>query len=219
MKRCWIAMLLLLLLAGAYGAAEAPADGLGLRDADGIDALAASVVRLEVYDDRNEKIGTGSGFAAFEPGVLVTARHVIVNMHHMIATRDDGSTFRIDRAFTADEDADLALCALPEDANLSPLPIAEGLPPRGAGVVAIGSQFGLVNLVTLGNVCGIWQTEPLDWILFTAPVSSGSSGGPLLDAEGRVVGVVTGTYDKGQNLNLSAPVEAAERLYREIAGG
>ena len=51
-----------------------------------------------------------------------------------------------------------------------------------------------------------------DWILFTAPVSEGSSGGPLLNGNGEVIGVVTGTYEKGQNLNLAAPIAAASAL-------
>lgn len=210
--RAWLAvMLMIALLAGVGGAAESPPL---TGDPAAIERAAASVVRLEVYDDRGDRIGTGSGFAAFDPVVLVTACHVIVNMDHMIATRDDGAQFRIERAINADEDNDLALCALPEDAGLEPLNLSTEKLMRGAGVVAIGSQFGLINLATIGNVCGIWRTEDTDWILYTAPVSSGSSGGPLLDDGGRVIGIITGTYDKGQLLNLAATAEAASTLYR-----
>ncbi len=220
MRRAWLAALALLLmitggispsLARAEAAPEGPA---------GIERCAASVVRLEVYDAAGDKIGTGSGFVAFDPAVLVTARHVIVNMDYMIATRDDGTTFRIDRALDADDAADIALCALPEDANLAPLTVAAGEPLRGDGVVAVGSQFGLVNLVTLGNVCGRWQAEGVDWILFTAPVSAGCSGGPLLNDNNEVIGMIMGTYEKGQNLNLAAPIEAvAALLGTTIIGG
>lgn len=213
MRRAWLAALaLLLMIAGVdpagFARAEAAAEG-----PEGIEGCAASVVRLEVYDAAGDKIGTGSGFAAFDPAVLVTARHVITNMAYMIATRDDGTTFMVDRALAADEAADVALCALPEDANLAPLPAAAGEPLRGASVVAIGSQFGLVNLVTLGNVCGRWQAEDVDWILFTAPVSAGCSGGPLLNEDNEVIGMIMGTYEKGQNLNLAAPIEAVAALY------
>ena len=220
MKRIWIAAIMLpvlaaLLCAGLLGRTAARAEE------DRIEAWAASVVRLEVFDRSGGRIGTGSGFAAFDPPALVTARHVIVNMEYMIATRDDGSAFRIDRAVAEDEAADIALCALPEDAALDPLPWAGDDPARGAAAIAIGSQFGLVNLVTTGNVCGVWDTEDVDWILYTSPVSAGCSGGPLLNDSGEVMGIITGSYEKGQNLNLAAPAEAAIALYRTttVEGG
>ena len=217
-----VIMLLALVLAGtltacAPTAATAPEPtgvpvSLDTPAALDIDALAASVVRLEIYDANDSKIATGSGFAAFEPAVLVTARHVLINMKYIIATRDDGSSFRIDRIIEQDEPTDVALCELPGDAGLKALPLSGSLPKRGERVTAIGSQFGLVNLVTDGTVCGIWNTTKGDRIVFTAPVSGGSSGGPVFDSDGNVTGIVTGTYEKGQNLNIAAPAGAAYAL-------
>ena len=175
--------------------------------------FAKSVVRLEVYNDRDDKIATGSGFAAFDGSILVTARHVVVNMDYMTATRDDGTTFRIDRVIDDDEKSDIVICALPTDAQLEPLELKEELPARGSEAVVISSQFGLINLVTKGDVCGIWKTDNLSMLVFSAPVSGGSSGAPLFDSEGLVTGIVTGTYDKGQNLNIAAPARSALTLY------
>ena len=177
------------------------------------DLWAASVVKLEVFDSKGNRVGTGSGFAAFEEPVLITARHVIVNMDYMIATKDDGTTFRIDHIVEADEASDLAICELPEDAGIKALPLSNEEAKRGVSVIAIGSQFGVNNLVTMGNVCGKWDSENATWILFTAPVSGGSSGGPLLNEKGEVIGIVTGSYEKGQNLNLAAPVSKLRALY------
>ena len=87
---------------------------------------------------------------------------------------------------------------------------------RGEKVAAIGSQFGIVNLITLGNVCGSFEMTDATWILFTAPVSSGNSGGPVLNDQGKVIGITAGAYDKGQNMNLAAPIMVAKKLYREI---
>ena len=180
---------------------------------EGMEQAAASVVMLTVYNDHDEKIGTGSGFAAFDPAVLVTAAHVIENMEYMIAECDNGETFRIDSAVDADEDADVAICRLPKNSRLSALPIAAADPLRGEKAAAIGSQFGLKNIITLGNICGHWDTKKVQWLLFTAPVSGGSSGGPLFNDKGEVIGIVTGTYEKGQNLNLAAPIEKASALF------
>ena len=179
-----------------------------------VDRLAQSVVRLEVFDARGERLGTGSGFALGDPAVLVTAAHVIENMATMTAWRDDGTAFQVDGALDADRDADVALCPLPEDAGLTPLAAAGEAPRRGADVLVISSQFGLTNLVSKGVLCGWWNSGEADWPLFTATVSGGSSGGPVFNEAGEVVGVVTGTYEKGQNLNLAAPVDVALGLMK-----
>ena len=181
-------------------------------DPDAIERAALSVVKLEVFDAEDRRIGSGSGFVMGDPAVLVTAAHVIVNMDHMTAWRDDGTRFQIDRALDADTDADLAICPLPEGAELPALSPAPGRPKRGEDVLVISSQFGLTNLVSKGTLCGYWDSGEAEWLLFSAPVSSGSSGGPLFNEAGQVVGVVTGTYDKGQNLNLAAPTDVALAL-------
>ncbi|MCR5742218.1 MAG: S1C family serine protease [Lachnospiraceae bacterium] len=178
-----------------------------------IEKLAASVVRLEVYEDDGDRLGTGSGFAVGDPAVLVTAEHVIVNMDYMIAWRDDGTSFRVDQVINVNDDADVAICLLPEDAALTALTVAASSPCRGDDCLVIASQFGLTNLVTTGNVCGWWNTSKADWLLFSAPVSGGSSGGPLFNEAGEVIGMVTGTYEKAQNLNLAAPIETIKELY------
>ena len=115
-----LAAMAMAMLPAAHAAAdEAPFT----EDPSAMERAAASVVKLEVYDSRDGKIGTGTGFCAFSPELLVTAAHVIVNMEYMIATRDDGTTFRIDRAIDGDAASDIALCALPDDAALTPLPV------------------------------------------------------------------------------------------------
>ncbi len=106
-------------------------------------------------------------------------------------------------------------CRLPLPKYPALLP-SESLPRRGEWVAAIGSQFGVCNLVTLGNVCGIWDPGDVERILFTAPVSGGNSGCPLINASGRFVGIVTGTYDKGQNMNIAATFESAVKLYKTL---
>lgn len=188
------------------------ANGRFTDDPDAMERAAASVVKLEVYDAQDQKIGTGSGFCAFDPSVLITAAHVIVNMDHAIATCDNGESFRLEAAADGDEDSDAAWFRLPEGSELIPLPVSSETPRRGERILAIGSQFGVVNLVTLGNIAGVWESQGIGWLLFTAPVSSGSSGGPILNDNGEVVGVVSSTYDKGQNLNVATPIEEIQNI-------
>lgn len=172
-----------------------------------IDTVAASAVRLEVYDEKDSKISTGTGFVYGEPAVIVTSAHVIVNMDYMIATMDDKTSFRVDSAAVyIDREKDIAMYTLPADIEIPALKKAGNIPSRGDPVITIGSQAGLVNLVTTGIVSGTWESEGLEYLIFTAPVSSGNSGGPLIDSEGNVMGVIIGTYDKAQNLNIALSI-------------
>lgn len=167
-----------------------------------------SIVMLEVYDSNDKKIATGSGFVAFDDKRLVTCRHVLVNMEYAVCTTDSGKTFRVDTICAADEENDIALCKLPEGLELAPLPLADDKPVRGESVLAVSSQFGLTNLVTAGNVSIVKDS----FFLFTSPVSSGSSGGPLINDLGQVIGIIRGTYDDGQNMNTATPIEKVVEL-------
>ena len=205
-------LLLIVMLAAVYG--RAGAETPFTADPARIEAAAASVVYLEVYDRSDVKISSASGFVAFEPPVLVTAWHAAVNMAYMRVWRDDGTEFRVVRLLDGDETADIVLCALPEDAGIAPLPVCAEPPLRGEDMLVISSQAGVRNMVTKGNVCGRWDAQGISWLLFTAPVSAGSSGGPVFNSRGEVIGLVMGTYGRINGLHLAAPIKEAEALTR-----
>ncbi|MBR6020078.1 MAG: trypsin-like peptidase domain-containing protein [Lachnospiraceae bacterium] len=184
-----------------------------------IEATASSVLKLEVYDASGARIGTGSGFVFYDSKYVVTAYHVIANMDHMIATTDYGATLEIRDVLMGDSENDFAICRFAKDPEIEPLKMMTVNLARGAKTVAIGSQFGVVNMVTVGNLCGIWSNDTTMRYLFTSPVSSGSSGGPLLNSRGEVIGMVSGTYDEGQNLNVAVPITLIyNRMKEELEG-
>lgn len=175
----------------------------GNKDMPDIDFIASSVVKLEVFDDKDSKISTGTGFS-YGDRKLVTSAHVIVNMKYMVCYTDTGDSFEIDDAAAfLDEDKDIAMFNLPEDVEMPPVTVSAGVPKRGTEVFTLGSQAGLVNLLTTGIISGSWSEDGADYILFTAPVSAGNSGGPVFDKKGELLGIVIGTYEKGQNLNIA----------------
>ncbi|MCR5310203.1 MAG: serine protease [Lachnospiraceae bacterium] len=179
---------------------ESPPEG---PDTSVIEALASSVLKLEVYNDRDSKIATGTGFVFGDPTMLITSAHVIVNMERIAVTKDNGDTFEIsDGAVYLDKDRDIAMFRLPEGMDIPAVEPAEAVPKRGTPVFTIGSQAGLTNLVTTGIISGTWEDNGTDYLIFTAPVSGGNSGGPIFDSGGKLVGVVIGTYEKAQNLNI-----------------
>ena len=63
-----------------------------------------------------------------------------------------------------------------------------------------------------------FQQNKKNWIQFTAPISSGSSGGALLNDQGKVIGITTATYASAQNVNLAVRVSALLNLYRQWDG-
>ena len=179
-----------------------------------IEATARSVVKLDVYDKYGTKIGSGTAFAAIEEGYLVTAWHVIDGMDHAKATGEDGLSFTVTEVVGADEADDTAVLKLPEGVIL-PLIDIGGEPLRGEPTAVIGSQAGVMNLVTMGNYNGIYENGERIRFLFSTPVASGCSGAPLINSGGYVIGIVSGTYDNAQNLNIAVPVTKAVELYNQ----
>ncbi len=223
-----MSLLLLLLLLGIAGCSQKTGEKEPVSDLPPIpetgftqntkliEEAAKSVYKLSVYNGDKALQATGSGFCMFEKDVLVTAAHILVNMSYIIATDEAGHEYRIEISDikAADKDYDIALIRLKETTAAEPLPYDTGEPPRGLAVLSIGSQFGILNMVTTGVVSGIWHNELTDSLLFTAPVSPGASGGALFDDFGRVIGVIIGTYNSSQNLNIATPVKEAEKLYK-----
>jgi len=93
------------------------------------------------------------------------------------------------------------------------LRIANTVPRTGAKVFAVGSPKGLTNTISEGIISGQRKLpKRLSLLQTTAPISSGSSGGALLTVKGEVVGVTTGAWRGGQNLNFAVPCDYAKRL-------
>jgi len=88
----------------------------------------------------------------------------------------------------------------------------------GEHVVAIGSPLGLQNTVSDGIVSAIREENGHQWIQTTAPVSHGNSGGPLMNSEGAVIGVITWgvNLQQGQNLNFAASIAEVQRLLTQL---
>lgn len=219
-KICFLSILFFVILgAGGCGQKRAPeAESEAVTAFTGsperIEEAAKCVVKLEVFDESEKRIAVGSGFCAVGEGYLITSAHVVKHMAYAVVTEDNGQSFRIDRLIACDDIADVAILDLGEHSRENFLPVGETLPLRGENVAVIGTTAGFVNLVTLGNVSKIWENDGNDRILFTAPVSSGNSGGPVLNDRGEVIGVVMGTYDYAENLNVAISIGAALNLLK-----
>lgn len=160
--------------------------------------------------------GQGSGFVVGDGRLAVTNYHVVERAASITVRTADGHEYRDVPVEGKYPERDLAVLRLPY--RLPGLELAEKLPAVGQEVVAIGSPLGLERTLSTGVVSGL-NREVRDipgLIQITAPVSPGSSGGPVLDAAGRVVGVATLASFGGAAQNLNFAVPAA--LVRKLAG-
>lgn len=172
--------------------------------------------------------GTGSGFIWDEDGHIVTNAHVVSNQRGGVASRyqvtlSDGRSFDAQlRGFDAYKD--LAVLRLVEPpADLTPVRLApKGWTPQvGQKTLAIGNPFGLDNTLTTGiisalnrDVEGFGGVTIRDMIQTDASINPGNSGGPLLDSQGRLIGVNTMIYSNSGSsagIGFAVPIPAVRR--------
>ncbi|MBX5486930.1 Putative serine protease HhoB [Mycolicibacterium hassiacum DSM 44199] len=157
--------------------------------ADLVERVSPSVVSVE------RDGGAGSG-VVLRPDVVVTNAHVVGNARRVKVILEDGESTP-GEVIGVDRVTDLALVRTERGG----LPVPEfrtELPRPGEVAIAIGSPLGFQNSVTAGIISGLHRDIPgsaaqsqslVDLIQTDAPISPGNSGGALLDAEGRVVGI------------------------------
>lgn len=175
-------------------------------------------------------VRTGSGFVVHERGLVVTSRHVVVDATaiQVIVPRRDPSSAVVVGEDPANDLALLRLDAPPPD--LHALPISDGDDLRaGDWIVAVGNPFGFSQTVTAGVVSFVGrhlhQSDlgvTNDFLQISAPVNPGSSGCPVLDLAGRVVGVTTQAAEAAQGISFAVPSRslrwALESMQRNADG-
>jgi len=166
---------------------------------------ARGAVVLIVGHDAAGNIISGSGFFVSADGRLVTNDHVMQGMVNAQAKLESGAIYNIDGVFASSSALDLA--ALKADArDMQFLLVDDASNPSqpGTRIAVIGSPLALEGSLSEGIVSAIRSRPDGSWLLqISAPISPGSSGSPVLDRHGRVVGVATLTAEEGQNLNFA----------------
>jgi len=174
-----------------------------------------AVVLIILFDSSNETVGSGTGFFISADGTLVTNGHVVELGTKAIAKTEDGRSFPILGVLANDPIDDLVLLKVEGgkfpflrlgDSNSTDLPVGER-------VAVIGSPLGLEGSVSDGVVSAFRPSKPDgNLIQITAAVSPGSSGSPVLNSSGEVVGIATLVLTGGQSLNFAIPSVAVKGL-------
>lgn len=178
--------------------------------------LASSVVMISVFNRKKERIKTGSGVIINNRGHILTNFHVISEGYYYgVRLENDETMYMTSEIVKYHDFNDLALIKIEKIREHIDLYREERELVRGQKVVAIGSPLGLFNSVSDGIISGFRMIDDLAMIQFTAPISHGSSGGALLDLRGKLVGIITAGFDKGQNINLAVDYRT---IYNFIKG-
>lgn len=172
-----------------------------------------SSVSIETFNAKGEAVSRGSGFFVANNRVI-TNRHVIERSNRVVVTLVDGKKFVAKGVLAVDGEGDLALLQVDVPAGLArPLPIVSRVPQEGESIVVIGNPFGLEGSVSDGIVSAVREISGYGKIIqITAPISPGSSGSPVVNMYGQVVGVATLQAAEGQSLNFAVPAERIGQL-------
>jgi S1-C subfamily serine protease len=179
-----------------------------------------------------ESSATGSGFEVDEEGTVVTAAHVVDEATSVKVILQDGTTHSAE-VLGVDDASDLAVIRFdPEGATLHPLELGDSSALKvGASVAAIGAPFEYAWSFSTGIVSGLDRTieAPNGFtvahaIQTDAAVNPGNSGGPLLDAEGEVIGVVDqiatdGSADQSSGVGFAVPSSLVASELKQLEAG
>jgi S1-C subfamily serine protease len=171
--------------------------------------------------------GSGSGFVYDGEAHVVTNFHVVEGAEELNVTLSDGTVASAD-IVGSDPSNDLAVLRLKGlRRRLTPIPVGDSEGLRvGRFVIAIGNPFGLGGTMTLGVVSSLGRVirgqddRYIGEIIQTdAPINPGNSGGPLIDLEGRVVGVNTAIYSPSgasAGIGFAIPATTVKRVVPEL---
>jgi hypothetical protein len=175
-----------------------------------------SVVLLVMHDANGQPVALGSGFFVAE-GVIVTNLHVVRGASSgQVKVIGQTKTYPITGVVGINANADIVLLEV-TGARAPPLELAGNSDVAVGDVVyAVGNPEGLEGTFSQGIVSGIRGTEPDRLLQITAPISPGSSGGPIINSRGEVVGVAVATFREGQNLNFAVPASFVVPLLRDM---
>jgi len=179
-----------------------------------IKRIKPSTVIIFVYDDKGEFLKLGSGFFISQNGDVITNYHVLQGASSAETKTADEKTYPITYIVAGDEQNDIIRLSVNIPSQyVYPLSLSKTIPEVGERIIVYGSPLGLENTVSDGIVSAIRDIPDYGRIIqITAPISPGSSGSPVLNMKGEVIGIATFQIIEGQNLNFAIPSERIASL-------
>jgi tetratricopeptide (TPR) repeat protein len=172
-----------------------------------------SVVAIVTYDAKGDKLSRGSGFFT-APDRVITNRHVLEGAYKAEIHTVNDLAYTVKGVLAVDGEGDIALLQVDIPPGVaSPLTVVRTSPQEGESIVVIGNPLGLEGSISNGIVSAVRDIPNFGRIIqITAPISSGSSGSPVINMRGEVVGVATLQLTDGQSLNFAVPSDRVVQL-------
>jgi regulator of sirC expression with transglutaminase-like and TPR domain/S1-C subfamily serine protease len=187
----------------AQAAEKQPAAGVSVEEL--VEAVRKSIVVITYSGRDGKREGLGTGFVVAPDGLIATNLHVIGEARPISVETNDGRRHEVAAIHASDRMADLALLRIAAD-GLTPLELADSDSlKQGQPVVAVGNPLGLTHSVVTGVVSGQREIDGRKMIQLAIPIEPGNSGGPLMDMEGRVHGLLTMKSAVTANLGFAVP--------------
>ncbi len=175
-------------------------------------AANGAIVSIVMSDKDGKPMAQGSGFLVSKDGFVVTNYHVIAEGNSGVVKLPDGAFYVVDGVVASDKARDVAVIKA-HGTNFRTLTLGNSDRLQvGQEVVAIGNPLSLESTVSNGIVSGIRTIKEAKFLQITAPISHGSSGGPLFNMAGEVIGITAAIIESGENLNFAIPINEAKRL-------
>jgi len=202
----WRCLLVLSALMASLAASQETVDWSSL-----VEKVMPAVVTIVSSDAKD--IVQGSGFIISSDGKIVTNFHVVAGKRTILARRSDGSFLVIKSILASDKANDLAILQA-EGRNLPFVFLGDSDKVKvGEAICVIGSPLLLEGTVSAGIISAVRDLRDGRKLLqITAPISKGSSGSPVFNLKGEVIGVASFTLSEGQNLNFAVPSNAVKDL-------
>jgi serine protease Do len=168
---------------------------------------------------KTEAFSLGSGFIINEQGYILTNAHVIHNATDIIVVLSGGIKEYTAKIIGMDRVTDTALIKIEPETLMTVLPLSDSDKLRtGEMVIAMGNPLGLMHSVTSGIVSAKERVAPklngelLDFIQTDSAINPGSSGGPLLNLYGEVIGINTAIVTDAQSIGFAIPINTVKEV-------
>jgi len=173
-----------------------------------VEMIQPAIVTVRTYDVDNQPLSQGTGFFISSKGYLVTNYHVLEGAYSAEIITYDHKLYPIKFVVGVNNNVDLIKVSVdiwPEQ-SVRWLKLTKNLPSLAERVLVVGSPLGLDLTVSDGIVSAIRDIPNMGKVFqLTAPISTGSSGSPVVNMKGEVLGVASFMIRKGQNLNFAIP--------------
>lgn len=173
-----------------------------------------AIFAIYTYDDYGVATGIGTGFFISGDGVGLSNFHVLEGASRGVVKTVDGKTYEIGQIISTSEQADLVKFKVNTKGESTPFLTTKNTAlEKGEKIFVIGNPHGFESSVSEGIISSVRPSDDYGTVLqITAPISPGSSGSPVMTLDGKVIGVATFQFAKGQNLNFAVGIGSTSLL-------